>query len=189
MRCLSAVDVRAVGYFRTGDWTTALATAGRQHPPRWCPGLSCASAGYAQGTPGIRHGNVQQITNLYRDYEAWHEDAGRLARSLLDMGIKGMKIWPLNPFALNNRGQSITAREIEQGLRPWQQIHRHGGHGDGCDSRGAWLLGAATGTAHCRSPGTLQAGTPSKSHEAGQSADPGQVASIDQYPRSAPANC
>ena len=123
MRCLSAVDVALWDIFgqATGQPLWQL-LGGNTHPDGVLVYNTCASAGYAQGTPGIRRGNVQQITNLYRDYEAWHEDAGKLARSLLDMGIKGMKIWPFDPFALNNRGQSITAREIEIGLRPWQQI-------------------------------------------------------------------
>lgn len=123
MRALSAVDVALWDIFgqATGQPLWQL-LGGNTHPDGVLVYNTCASAGYAQGTPGIRRGNVQQITNLYRDYEAWHEDAGKLARSLLDMGIKGMKIWPFDPFALNNRGQSITAREIEIGLRPWQQI-------------------------------------------------------------------
>lgn len=123
MRALSAVDVALWDIFgqATGQPLWQL-LGGNTHPDGVLVYNTCASAGYAQGTPGIRRGNVQPITNLYRDYEAWHEDAGQLARSLLDMGIKGMKIWPFDPFALNNCGQSITAREIEIGLRPWQQI-------------------------------------------------------------------
>lgn len=123
MRCLSAVDVALWDIFGqvTGQPLWQL-LGGNTHPEGVLVYNTCASAGYAQGTPGIRRTNAQQITNLYRDYEAWHEDAGKLARSLLDMGIKGMKIWPFDPFALSNRGQTISAREIEEGLRPWKQI-------------------------------------------------------------------
>lgn len=123
MRCLSAVDVALWDIFgqATGQPLWQL-LGGNTHPEGVLVYNTCASAGYAQGTPGIRRANTQQITNLYRDYEAWHEDAGKLARSLLDMGIKGMKIWPFDPFALSNRGQTISAREIEEGLRPWKQI-------------------------------------------------------------------
>lgn len=123
MRCLSAVDVALWDIFgqATGQPLWQL-LGGNTHPEGVLVYNTCASAGYAQGTPGIRRTNAQQITNLYRDYEAWHEDAGKLARSLLDMGIKGMKIWPFDPFALSNRGQTISAREIEEGLRPWKQI-------------------------------------------------------------------
>jgi len=123
MRCLSAVDVALWDIFgqATGQPLWQL-LGGNTHPEGVLVYNTCASAGYAQGTPGIRRATAQQITNLYRDYEAWHEDAGQLARSLLAMGIKGMKIWPFDPFALSNRGQSISAREIEAGLRPWKQI-------------------------------------------------------------------
>jgi L-alanine-DL-glutamate epimerase-like enolase superfamily enzyme len=83
---------------------------------------TCAQAGYAQGTPGIQRKHLYAATSHYRDYDAWHEDAGKLAQSLLSMGIKAMKIWPFDPFALTNRGQTISWQEIGEGLRPWRQI-------------------------------------------------------------------
>jgi len=56
------------------------------------------------------------------DYAAWHEDAGALARSLLADGIHAMKIWPFDPFSEGTLGQHITDAEIQQGLKPIQQI-------------------------------------------------------------------
>jgi len=56
------------------------------------------------------------------DYDAWHDDAGRLARSLLDDGIHAMKIWPFDQFSEASLGQRITPAEIERGLTPIRQI-------------------------------------------------------------------
>lgn len=123
MRCLSAVDVALwdiLGqHMRQPIWQLL---GGSSHPDGVLVYNTCASAGYAQGTPGIARTNIPAISSQYRDYEAWHEDAGALAQSLLDMGIRGMKIWPFDKFALTNRGQTISWPEIEEGLRPWQQI-------------------------------------------------------------------
>lgn len=57
-----------------------------------------------------------------RDYQAWHEDAGALAQSLLDDEIYAMKIWPFDRFSERSFGQRITRAEVEAGLRPVRQI-------------------------------------------------------------------
>jgi galactonate dehydratase len=57
-----------------------------------------------------------------QDYAAWHEDAGALARSLLDDGIGAMKIWPFDRFSEASFGQYISPAQVEEGLRPIRQI-------------------------------------------------------------------
>ena len=57
-----------------------------------------------------------------QDYAAWHEDAGALARSLLDDEIYALKIWPFDQFSESSFGQRISLAEIEQGLVPIKQI-------------------------------------------------------------------
>ncbi len=57
-----------------------------------------------------------------RDYQAWHDDAGALARSLLADEIYAMKIWPFDKFSERSFGQRISRAEIERGLLPVQQI-------------------------------------------------------------------
>jgi len=123
MRCLSAVDIALWDILgqHTGQPIWQI-LGGSSHPDGVLVYNTCASAGYAQGTPGIARKNAPTVINQYRDFEAWHEDAGKLAKSLLEMGIKGMKIWPFDPFALSNRGQTISWKEIDEGLRPWKQI-------------------------------------------------------------------
>ena len=57
-----------------------------------------------------------------RDYQAWHEDAGALARSLLADEIYAMKIWPFDRFSERSFGQRISPAEIDKGLMPVKQI-------------------------------------------------------------------
>ncbi|NWF70017.1 MAG: mandelate racemase/muconate lactonizing enzyme family protein [Chloroflexi bacterium] len=58
----------------------------------------------------------------YPDYEQWQQDAGTLARSLLDSGIRAMKIWPFDRFSESTHGQYISLANIEAGLKPIRQI-------------------------------------------------------------------
>ena len=58
----------------------------------------------------------------YEDLDAWKTDAGKLAKDLLSQGITAMKIWPFDAFGPETGGLWITARQIEEGLRPWRQI-------------------------------------------------------------------
>ncbi len=57
-----------------------------------------------------------------QDYAAWNEDAGPLAQSLLDDGIRAMKIWPFDKYSERTFGQSISLAEIEDGLRTVRQV-------------------------------------------------------------------
>ena len=58
----------------------------------------------------------------FQDYQAWHDDAGALASSLLADGISAMKIWPFDPFSEKTFGQYIALDSIEKGLSPVRQI-------------------------------------------------------------------
>jgi L-alanine-DL-glutamate epimerase-like enolase superfamily enzyme len=125
MRCLSAVDIALWDILgqHLGQPIWQL-LGGTSHPDGVLVYNTCATAGYAQGTPGIWRKKKPKVVTQYRDYEAWQKggEAGKLAKSLLKMGIGGMKIWPFDPFALANRGQTISWRELDEGLRPWKQI-------------------------------------------------------------------
>jgi galactonate dehydratase len=56
------------------------------------------------------------------DYGQWQKDAGKLARSLLDEGIRAMKIWPFDRFSEKSFGQYISRRDVDEGLVPVRQI-------------------------------------------------------------------
>jgi galactonate dehydratase len=57
-----------------------------------------------------------------QDYVAWHEDAGALARSLLDDDIHAMKIWPFDKYSEKSFGQYVSPADVEDGLKPIRQI-------------------------------------------------------------------
>ena len=125
MRCLSAVDVALWDILGQELGRPIWQLLGGTSNPDGVPVYNtCASAGYGQKTPDISRKVDTAATGSYRDFEAWQPggDAGELARSLLDMGIRAMKIWPFDRFALANHGQTISFAELDEGLRPWQQV-------------------------------------------------------------------
>src|SRR5207248_10065773 len=52
----------------------------------------------------------------YEDHRLFHDDPGRLAKSLLAVGLRGMKIWPFDDQAEPSLGQMITPRQLEYGV-------------------------------------------------------------------------
>lgn len=77
-----------------------------------------------EGSAFSSHWGLRQNEGPYEDLVAWLEQgrAGDVARSLLDMGITAMKIWPFDQFADETNGQHITPAQIERGLEPFRQI-------------------------------------------------------------------
>ncbi|MBZ0303378.1 MAG: mandelate racemase/muconate lactonizing enzyme family protein [Anaerolineae bacterium] len=61
-------------------------------------------------------------TAEFPDYQQWHEDAGVLAKNLLDDGITAMKIWPFDQFSERSLGQYIRPADIEAAMKPVRQI-------------------------------------------------------------------
>jgi L-alanine-DL-glutamate epimerase-like enolase superfamily enzyme len=51
----------------------------------------------------------------------------KLARSLLDTGIRAMKIWPFDPIAKETRGQYITREQMRVGIEPLRLIKQEFG--------------------------------------------------------------
>jgi L-alanine-DL-glutamate epimerase-like enolase superfamily enzyme len=68
-----------------------------------------------------------------------------LAGSLLEQGIRAMKIWPFDPVAKETGGQYITAEQMRRGLEPLRLIKKE--FGDGMDVamefHGYWNLPTA----------------------------------------------
>ena len=52
-----------------------------------------------------------------QDYVAWHEDAGKLAKSLLSEGINAMKIWSFDSYSEKSHGQYISLADVQDGLK------------------------------------------------------------------------
>jgi galactonate dehydratase len=99
MRAISAVDIAL--------WDLAGKTLGE---PIWrLLGGKCRD-------------RIRTYNTCYDHVYDFHREAGKLARDLLDSGIRAMKIWPFDPAALRNRGQYLTREDLEEGLEPFRQI-------------------------------------------------------------------
>jgi galactonate dehydratase len=60
----------------------------------------------------------------YEDLDAFLNRADELAKSLLDEGITGMKIWPFDPFAEASDGTYISSQDLKTALEPFRKIRR-----------------------------------------------------------------
>lgn len=58
----------------------------------------------------------------YEDLQAAIERPGELARDLLEQGIRGMKIWPFDSYALATGGHDIAPHQLAEGVAVIQQI-------------------------------------------------------------------
>ncbi len=58
----------------------------------------------------------------YEDLEAFTHRAGELAQSLLAEGIRGMKIWPFDPYAEKSGGHSLSTQDLNAALKPFEKI-------------------------------------------------------------------
>ncbi|HEY1368955.1 MAG TPA: mandelate racemase/muconate lactonizing enzyme family protein [Gaiellaceae bacterium] len=87
---------------------------------------TCAGYRYVRGR------QAQAITNWglpegspegpYEDLDAFLQRADELARSLLDQGITGMKIWPFDPYAEASLGHDISGADLDRALEPFRKI-------------------------------------------------------------------
>ncbi len=110
----------------------------------------------------VRDARAQAVANWgtgggngpYEDLDAFLNDAGTLARSLMEQGITGMKIWPFDIAAERTGGLDISAAELKTALRPFEQIRD--AVGDGMDImvefHSLWQLPAAQRIARALAP-------------------------------------
>jgi len=86
---------------------------------------TCAGSRYIRTRPIQRSDNwglTPEPVGPYEDLDAFLHRADDLARSLLEQGITGMKIWPFDPAAEASFGQHISARDLDQALEPFRKI-------------------------------------------------------------------
>ncbi len=86
-----------------------------------------------------------RVYNTCYDHLDFLTQPVELARSLLDMGVRAMKIWPFDPIARETGGNFITAAQMRQGLSGLEAIRRE--FGDSIDVamefHGYWSLPCA----------------------------------------------
>ena len=89
-------------------------------------------AGKSSGKPvyqllgGASRETIRTYNTCY-DHLDFLVEPVKLARSLLNSGIRAMKIWPFDPVARRNHGQYITREEIRQSIEPLRLIKREFG--------------------------------------------------------------
>jgi L-alanine-DL-glutamate epimerase-like enolase superfamily enzyme len=65
-----------------------------------------------------------RIYNTCYDHIDFNTEPVRLARSLLDQGIRAMKIWPFDGIAKETSGQYITPQQLSAGAEPLRLIRK-----------------------------------------------------------------
>lgn len=89
-------------------------------------------AGKSAGKPvyqmlgGASRETIRTYNTCY-DHISFMTAPVRLARSLMDSGVRAMKIWPFDPIALENNGQFITRAQMHDGLTPLRLIRQEFG--------------------------------------------------------------
>ena len=90
-----------------------------------CAGYQYVRAKPVQGTANFGlPAKVDKKNRPYEDLMAFKTDAGELAKSLLDMGITGMKIWPFDEAAEASNGSYISNADLKKAMRPFEQIRK-----------------------------------------------------------------
>jgi L-alanine-DL-glutamate epimerase-like enolase superfamily enzyme len=90
-------------------------------------------AGYAHARVSKRQGLFERTEDWslqdgaldegpYEDLLAFRFHADRLARSLLDQGIRAMKIWPFDIAAEASNGTRISGADLDRALEPFRKI-------------------------------------------------------------------
>jgi galactonate dehydratase len=88
---------------------------------------TCAGSRYVRAAApvGLQNWGVGTQAGRYEDLDAWlHGRAGDLARSLLEQGITGMKMWPFDEYAYASGGTHIAAAELDKGMAPFRQVRQ-----------------------------------------------------------------
>jgi L-alanine-DL-glutamate epimerase-like enolase superfamily enzyme len=93
---------------------------------RWDIGAynTCGGPQYTRkrGVPGDKLFGDAVPGGQFEDLWAFEHEPVALARSLLDMGFRQMKIWPFDVIADETGGNWISPRDMERGLEPFRLI-------------------------------------------------------------------
>lgn len=86
---------------------------------------TCAGYRYVREKPVQKTANwglSGEAEGPYEDLDAFLNNAGELAQSLVDMGVTGMKIWPFDFAAERTDGYDISPEEMEKAITPFRLI-------------------------------------------------------------------
>jgi galactonate dehydratase len=86
---------------------------------------TCAGYRYVRESPMQETANwglSDEAEGPYEDLDAFLNNAGELAESLVDMGVTGMKIWPFDFAAERTNGYDMSADEMARAVEPFAKI-------------------------------------------------------------------
>ncbi|MDP2121917.1 MAG: mandelate racemase/muconate lactonizing enzyme family protein [Hoeflea sp.] len=85
---------------------------------------TCAGYRYVRDSraQAVANWGVGQALGRFEDLDAFLNNAGELAHSLLEQGITGMKIWPFDIAAERTGGLDISPAELRTALAPFEKI-------------------------------------------------------------------
>ncbi len=98
--------------------------------------------------------SIPVYNTCYDDGYDFNTQPAELAEDLMKAGITAMKIWPFDNVAIRNRGQSITAAEMAEGVGPVRRIREAVGENMQImvEFHGFWNLQCAVQIAHALEP-------------------------------------
>jgi len=147
MRALSAIDVALWDIFGQATGQPIYQLLGGASHARMPVYNTCAGPVYART---LDRTVGQGEAGVYEDLDAFMRRADELAADLLSEGIKGMKIWPFDPFAAATHGQRLSLEDLNVGLEPVRKIRQAVGKRMEVmiEGHGHWALPAAKRIAH-----------------------------------------
>jgi galactonate dehydratase len=85
---------------------------------------TCAGYRYVRESPRqeVSNWGLSEPEGPYEDLDAFLHRADELAEDLLSQGIRGMKIWPFDPYAEASDGHYISEEGLQRGLEPFRKI-------------------------------------------------------------------
>jgi len=142
VRALSALDIALWDILGQAAGMPVYQLLGGASHDRMPVYNTCAGPVYARSLDRARA--VGQ-GGVYEDLDAFTHRADELAEELLAEGIRGMKIWPFDPYAPATRGQRIGLEDLDRGLEPFRKIRRAVGNRMEImvEGHGLWSLPAA----------------------------------------------
>jgi L-alanine-DL-glutamate epimerase-like enolase superfamily enzyme len=120
----SAVDIALWDLWGQRSGTPLWALMGGRSRQRIRAYNTCAGYRYIRAAAGQQTGNwgLEGTEGPYEDLDAFLNDAGTLAKSLMAEGFTAMKIWPFDFAAEESQGMAITPAQLAEGCAAFARI-------------------------------------------------------------------
>ena len=124
MRGLSAIDIALWDLWGKATNQPIYQLLGGLHRESVRTYNTCAGYKYIRSNKGQFSDNwgIGGADGPYEDLDGFLNRADEVAESLLEQGITGMKIWPLDPYAEASGGLYISGPDLRKGLEPFEKI-------------------------------------------------------------------